>query len=178
MNIELQNHWNNLVLKAKRYAHAYHRNQMYSEEFPYVMHLQAVEGVLLRFGITIPELRAAAWLHDVLEDTTATYENLLLEFNEPVALIVAAVTEPKGGNRKWRHDNTYPRIRKSQEAVLVKLADRIANVEAGWSKFRMYQREYPEFKKQLHDDDLQYEDLGYTITIRKMWSYLDSLMEE
>lgn len=186
MNSSLRAHWSDLILNARRFAHKYHGDQKYSQEFPYTMHLQATESVLLRFGITDPELRAAAWLHDVLEDTTATYENVALFFGDRIADIVSAVTEPKGGNRKWRHEQTYPRIRESADAVIVKLADRIANVEASGNKFYMYVKEYPEFKNQLWHQTQKYPECYYPNdecdkcleTIYAMWTYLDSLMME
>lgn len=158
-----------IVYRAKKFAVKYHGDQKYGGEFPYAIHLQAVESVLLRFNIFDVDLRAAAWLHDTLEDTTARYEDIETLFNGRVAGIVSAVTEPKGGNRAWRHEQTYPKIRLSTDAVIVKLADRIANVESGGSLNDMYRKEYPAFKRALYRDN-DYEH------ILAMWSYLDTLL--
>ena len=158
-----------IVYRAKKFAVKYHGDQKYGGEFPYAIHLQAVESVLLRFGIFDVDLRAAAWLHDTLEDTTARYEDIETLFNARVAGAVSAVTEPKGGNRAWRHEQTYPKIRLSPDAVVVKLADRIANVESGGSLNDMYRKEYPAFKRALYrDNDAEH--------ILSMWSYLDTLL--
>lgn len=157
------------INNAKLFAVKNHGDQKYGDEFPYAIHLQACESVLLRFGLTDAELRICAWLHDVLEDTVATYEDVELYFGTRVASIVSAVTEPKGGNRAWRHSQTYPRIRLLKEAVIIKLADRIANVEFSGKRRDMYKKEYGEFKKALYlssDPDV----------ILQMWSHLDSLM--
>lgn len=158
-----------IVYRAKKFAVKYHGDQKYGGEFPYAIHLQAVERVLLRFNIFDVDLRAAAWLHDTLEDTTARYEDIETLFNVRVAGIVGAVTEPKGGNRARRHEQTYPKIRLSPDAVIVKLADRIANVESGGSLNDMYRKEYPSFKRALYRDD----DIPHILA---MWSYLDTLL--
>lgn len=165
----------NVLHNARVYATKAHNGQTYGGEFPYVIHLQAVESVLLRFGITDENLRCAAWLHDVLEDTDLTYEDLVMFFGSEVANIVAALTEPKGGNRKWRHSQTYPRIRQNNDAIIVKLADRIANVEAGGRKLGMYRKEHHDFKHALYNVD-ELRETRYHDVVREMWNYLDSLL--
>jgi (p)ppGpp synthase/HD superfamily hydrolase len=157
-----------MVKRAKEFAITVHGDQKYGE-FGYRIHLQAVESVLLRFGVLDEELRSAAWTHDTLEDTHATYEELETFFGLRVATVVAALSEPKGGNRKWRHEQTYPRIRANQDAIVVKLADRIANVEANGTQVNMYKKEHPEFKKEV----LSYctTDIG-----KKMIDYLDDVL--
>ena len=85
-----------------------------------------------------------------------------------------AVTDQEGENRKARHLKTYPRIRAAGgRALLVKLADRIANVETSArgpnkSKLAMYQKEYREFREAL-----RMPDLG---PIGRMWNHLDGLL--
>lgn len=158
-----------LVKRAKEYAKVHHAGQKYGGEFDYFVHLQATESVLLRYGIADEFLRAGAILHDVLEDTGATYEEVDTYFGTRVASMVSALTEPKGGNRKWRHEQTYPRIKASQDAIIVKLADRIANVEANGTKVGMYKKEHPEFKLQV----LQFCD---TEIGKEMIGYLDELL--
>lgn len=153
------------LLTAKRFAIRAHGQQKYSVDFPYSFHLQQVENVLMTFGHFEEDIRIAAWLHDTLEDTEATYEEILTRFGEQVATLVACVTEPKGGNRAWRHAQTYPKIAANGQAVLLKLADRIANVEAG-GKMDMYLKEHVEFKRALFKQG-EHEE---------MWTYLDSLL--
>lgn len=164
------------IYRAKRYAVRAHGDQKYGDEFPYAMHLQAVESVLLRFGIFDEDLRCAAWLHDVLEDTDRTYEDMSAFHGVHITNIVAALTEPKGGNRSWRHSQTYPRIAQNSAAVIVKIADRIANVEAG-GKADMYRAEHAEFKRALlaTSDKFSTDDI---VVINAMFEYLDSLLIE
>jgi (p)ppGpp synthase/HD superfamily hydrolase len=159
----------------KSLANKAHNGQKYGEEFPYVLHLQAVEGVLLRFGVVDEELRSIAWGHDLLEDTTTAYEDLELFFGTIIADAIADLSEPKGGNRKWRHAQTYPRIRRNWRSTLIKLADRIANVESGGKKGNMYRREYPDFKGALFTLD-SVPPPHIRQVLEGMWGHLDNLM--
>lgn len=160
----MENIW---IKRAELLAKTAHRGQRYGE-FSYLVHLQAVVAVLLRYGIKDHIMLCAGWLHDTLEDTATTYEDLELFFGTRLADIVGAVTEPKGGNRAWRHSQTYPRTRNNPEAVIIKLADRIANVEAGGNKVGMYRKEHAVFKKYLYYDALS--------PVPEMWNYLDDLL--
>lgn len=156
------------ISKARQFAYKAHGNQCYGDGLPYVVHLQAVDSVLLSFGLNDCNLRMAAWTHDVLEDTNETYEHLLEEFGDFVANIVACVTEPKGGNRRWRHEQTYPKIAENAGAILVKLADRIANVEFGGKLVDMYRKEQEEFEAAIRRD--------FSVTETKMWDRLNGLL--
>lgn len=159
----------NIVENARKFAKKHHGNQMYGGEFPYATHLQAVESVLLRFGVVDESLRACAWLHDVLEDTDATYDELELYFGSRIAKVVSLVTESKVGNRRQRHEHTYPKIILDEWAIIVKVGDRIANVESGGKLIDMYKKEYNFFKSSLFLPES-------CSTIKKMWTHLDGLL--
>lgn len=104
-------------------------------------------------GIEDEETRAAAWLHDVLEDTVCTAGILYRASIPPyVVALVDAVTNKPGANRAARHVLTYPRIARIPAAVTLKLADRIANVRASLhhkSFAAMYLREHAAFREAL-----------------------------
>jgi (p)ppGpp synthase/HD superfamily hydrolase len=157
------------VRTARAVGLTYHGNQKYGEEFGYGIHLTYVEGVLLRFGIVDEDLRAMAYVHDTLEDTNLTYEALEAYCGVRVAQGVKAVTEPKGSNRAWRHSVAYPEIRKSLDARILKLADRIANVEVGGGKVDMYVKEHPDFRRALYVAD-------DPPVVQAMWDYLGELL--
>ena len=82
-----------LVCRARQFALEAHGGQKYGEH-PYVFHLDQVESVLREFGHESEILRAAAQLHDVLEDTSVSHEELGREFPAEVFDIVVAVTKP------------------------------------------------------------------------------------
>lgn len=160
-----------IIKKAKEFALERHGNQKYGE-YPYAYHLRKVVGVLERFEAGSPLLVSSAWLHDVVEDTNVTIEEIDRIFGENVADIVWRVTTSSiGKNRKERHIKTYPKIRGRREAVLLKLADRIANSEqccAGGNPrlHSMYQKEYPAFREALYRQD----------EFPEMWDLLDALL--
>jgi (p)ppGpp synthase/HD superfamily hydrolase len=155
---------------AQSFAEVAHEGQKYGDE-PYTVHLKAVAMVLCRFGCTDEHLLSAAFLHDVVEDTDVTIDQVNLCFGKRVADLVYRVTNEPGANRMARHVATYPKIKESEDAVMLKLADRIANVEASVEdpdKMKMYTKEWPFFKESLYTPGLH----------EPMWKHLVKLMEK
>ena len=140
---------------------------------PYTHHLMAVEEVLRRFRITDESLLVAAWLHDAVEDCDDIKVKHIAEmFGLRVASLVEAVTK-EPGSRKQSWPLTAEKIRATENAVLLKLADRIANVEAGGQLVEMYRKEHESFKHGLLHAliDPQY---GYEHDM--MWAHLNALL--
>ena len=159
-----------LVPRAAKFAIQRHGAQMYGKVHPYGLHLAHVEEVLLRFDHYDPDLLAAAWLHDVLEDTQTKYSELHVLFGKTVAELVYAVTNEPGPNRAARHLLTYPKIRCYPGATTLKLADRIANTEFSIMQpmFSMYKKEYEGLIEALYVEGEN----------SKMWAHLDELYRE
>jgi (p)ppGpp synthase/HD superfamily hydrolase len=136
---------------AREYAARKHATQQYGNQ-PYTVHLAAVREVLRWAGIEDEHpLAIAAWLHDTVEDTDTTREDVAARFGDEVAELVWAVTGV-GKNRKERNENAYAKIRAYPQAATLKLADRIANVEASANvpdKLAMYRKEWPAFRDAL-----------------------------
>jgi hypothetical protein len=138
-----------------KFAQTAHGTQKYATRLPYIVHLTAVYGVLVRFGVNDDTILTAAWLHDVLEKTGVRFDEIVDKFGVDVAALVALVTNEPGESRKSRQAITYPKIKSSISARTLKLADRIANVEACFkndgvdSIFSMYSREFEDFIKYL-----------------------------
>lgn len=161
---------------AKMIATRRHSGDFYGV-LPYTHHLQDVEYVLRRFDVggmtaegvpTNPDLFVAAWLHDIVEDTRMKPRDLEEAFGEKVTALVMAVTDVDGVNRAARKAMTYPKTRAAgKDAVRLKLADRIANVEHGGRSFKMYCTEHEDFKRSLYTAG-ENED---------MWNYLDGLVK-
>jgi (p)ppGpp synthase/HD superfamily hydrolase len=166
---------------ARFFATVKHAGQLYSG-VPYTHHLAAVEATLRRFGPSVhygavvsefdaadEVLLVAAWLHDAVEDTGTKVKEIAEMFGEDVAKLVAAVTDEPGDNRKIRKALTYPKIRAAGRlAVRLKLADRIANIEAGGTLSDMYRKEQEDFRRALHTPG-ENED---------MWKHLDGLLTD
>lgn len=165
-----------LYERAKWFAGVAHCKQKYGTH-DYTYHLEQVEMALNRFGFVDNfQLRISAWLHDVIEDTKISYDQIKLGFGQEIADVVYAVTNEMGRNRQERHEKTYAKIRQSKEALALKLADRIANIE--FSKgtdsgfFQMYEKEWKGFHSALFDPE------ETDARINKMWRYLEDLFDE
>ncbi len=162
-----------LLASAKSFATLHHvirKGQLYGN-LPYTHHLAAVENVLRSFGEHRIEMLTATWLHDIVEDTDVKLRDIQENFGEEVARLVGAVTSEEGDNRKVRNALTYPKIRAAgSDAVCLKLADRIANMENGGGSAAMYKKEYPDFRHGLYFEDAVAPWLGH------MWKYLDNIV--
>ena len=120
-----------LVSRAANFAlmaHADGRRKDSGE--PYANHLAEVAMHCATARPGDGELVAAAWLHDVVEETAFTNDDIRALFGVPVAALVADVTDPEGLKGKARRErqvthtlNCGPRVK------LLKLADKISNVE-------------------------------------------------
>ena len=105
-----------------------HAGQVYGDNgTPYVDHLAAVVDVLGAFTGD-DDLIAAAWLHDAVEDTTITTSDIEAACGSRVSNLVWACSGV-GRNRETRNAAIQAKISAYPPAAIVKLADRIANVE-------------------------------------------------
>jgi (p)ppGpp synthase/HD superfamily hydrolase len=144
--------------------------------YPYIHHCASVVIILQQFGVTDEDVLVAGALHDVLEDTDTPSWEIEKAFGPRVARIVELVSNPhqmvrfyghteyymeheswdtaediielRTLTRKEKHFIQYPKIATDEGAVLVKLGDRIANVETG-GKIEMYRKEYEYFRSTL-----------------------------
>jgi guanosine-3',5'-bis(diphosphate) 3'-pyrophosphohydrolase len=138
------------VLRAAAFAAEKHRNQRRKdvEASPYINHPIQLAYILVL---------AAALLHDTVEDTQTTFDEIEIVFGHEIARIVAECSDDKSLSKLERKQAQIDKAAKlSHRAKLVKLADKIANVSdidgappAGWSVER--KREYFDWSKQVVD---------------------------
>lgn len=120
------------LIKALHFAADKHRDQRRkgTEASPYINHPIAVAHMLTEVGgITDVSTLCAAFLHDTVEDTDTTHEQLIELFGETIAQVVAEVTDDKSlssAERKRHQVEHAPHL--SDSAKLVKLADKLCNV--------------------------------------------------
>ncbi len=146
------------ITKALDFAarkHTDHRRKGEREE-PYINHLAEVARQLADAtdGHDL-DLVLAGLLHDTIEDTETTYDELVSEFGTVVADLVAEVTDDKSlekAERKRRQVETAPS--KSDRAKMIKIADKTSNLRSiiqsppkDWSPER--QREYFEWAREV-----------------------------
>jgi GTP diphosphokinase / guanosine-3',5'-bis(diphosphate) 3'-diphosphatase len=120
------------LLHAVSFAAEKHRHQRRKdkEASPYINHPIALASVLTGVGgIEDVVVLQAALLHDTVEDTDTTYEELVEQFGQQVADIVMEVTDDKQLEKARRKALQIERAPDtSREAALVKLADKICNL--------------------------------------------------
>ncbi|MHC2275942.1 (p)ppGpp synthase/HD superfamily hydrolase [Bradyrhizobium diazoefficiens] len=99
---------------------------------PYVNHLAEVANLLARATDGADaELVAAGWLHDTIEDTETTREELAQKFSERIAsLVVECTDDMKLPKAERRRRQVVDAPKKSAGAKLIKVADKISNVGA------------------------------------------------
>lgn len=120
--------------EAVDFATAHHGDQRRPGGAPYMEHpLEALEVLVRGAGVTDPEILSAVVLHDVVEDTSGTLEEISATFGRRVAELVGWVTipEPSPGQDRATVKEDYLRglRRAPHDAVLVKLADRASNAQ-------------------------------------------------
>lgn len=145
-----------------------HGNQTYDDIFPYHKHLDDVVDVLKRFGFSGKYI-VAGYLHDIIEDTALSYNKVKKYFGLEVAEMVYCVTDELGRDREEKKKKTLPKTASNPNAIVLKLADRIANLEHG-GKVDMYAKEYDEFKGALF--------LNTPKDALPMWDHLDTLLKK
>jgi len=114
----------NLIDKAKEFAIVRHSGQVddYGIDY-YKAHLYQVYKILKEVTTDI-DILCAGLLHDTLEDTSTTLQELETEFNLEVAQLVYEVTHEGTKDSKGYY---FPRL-KTKEGILIKFADRLSNL--------------------------------------------------
>lgn len=140
---------------AVAFAERWHGGQTRPAGEPYVEHL--LEGVCVlveAVGITDLDVLRAAVLHDVVEDTDCTLDEVRDRFGGRVATLVDWVTKPPrraGESREEARAAYLERLRAApDDAILVKLADRLSNVQ------RLDTHPRPEKARDYYDETVRY----------------------
>jgi len=150
----------NRLISALAFAAHKHRDQRRKDAVasPYINHPIALANVLANeAGIDDEAVLIAAVLHDTVEDTETSEEELIREFGREIASVVLEVTDDQllsKADRKRLQVESAGTI--SRQAKLVKLADKICNLRdiatsppAGWPVGR--KREYFDWAKSVID---------------------------
>jgi (p)ppGpp synthase/HD superfamily hydrolase len=165
------------VKEAMYYAIKLHSAHSYGE-YPYIYHLDQVIHVLSEFGFVDDKYVIAAYLHDTIEDCGITYNDVNKKFGKEIADIVWAVSG-FGINRKERFECVVPKIRANEDALIIKLADRISNFSSSTknkpSMAKMYAKEYDVFMKELYVPDRLFNPEFISVA-DPMWNRLSGLM--
>ena len=122
--------------KAYTYTEQMHVNQKRASGEPYFVHPCAVAGILMDLGLDCATI-VSALLHDVIEDTSATEEDIRREFGEEVLMLVSGVTKlertvytstEEADAENFR--KVFVAMAKDVRVIIIKLADRLHNMRS------------------------------------------------
>jgi (p)ppGpp synthase/HD superfamily hydrolase len=136
-----------LIKEARELAFCYHADQKYGNS-PYSDHLQMVVNLVRIYSSMIPkddleDVICAAYLHDILEDTLCTHDEILRALNPRILLLVKLLT--KNGSDP---ESYFNQVAQDDLAIFIKLCDRYANVLAcvqddNYEKLNKYKKQNP-----------------------------------
>lgn len=142
-----------LIMKAYNYANELHKDQKRSSGEPYIIHPLNVAYILAEIGLDESTI-SAALLHDVVEDTEATNEDIINIFGKEIAEMVAGVTKLSSMQFATVEENQVENYRrmflamgKDIRVILIKLADRLHNMRT--LKFLKRERQVANAKETL-----------------------------
>ena len=125
-----------MLLSAYKYAEQMHSNQKRASGEPYFTHPCAVAEILIDLGLDAPTV-AAAFLHDVIEDTPATKEDIISRFGEEIYTLVDGVTKLDKIHYQTHEEEDIENFRKifvamanDVRVIIIKLADRLHNMRS------------------------------------------------
>ena len=164
-----------LIDKAVRYADDKHRQQKRKDGSPYIIHPLAVAEIVVEMGLDMDAILGAL-LHDCIEDTDASHEEIEKLFGQTVAELVEGVTKLTRANFSSTEEAQMENLRKMFMAmskdirvVLIKIADRLHNMRT-----MQYQSPAKQIIKCKETMDV-YAPLAHRLGMQKMkWELEDT----
>ena len=164
-----------LIEKAVRYADAKHQSQKRKDGSPYIIHPLAVAEIVVEMGLDMDAVLGAL-LHDCIEDTDASHDEIEKLFGATVAELVEGVTKLTRANFSSTEEAQMENLRKMFMAmskdirvVLIKIADRLHNIRT-----MQYQSPDKQIKKCKETMDI-YAPLAHRLGMQKVkWELEDT----
>ena len=118
-----------LVKSAEFLAKKKHAGRLRKDGSTFSKHLEDVVNRLKGLGVIDKELLSAGWLHEIIEDTDVSFDDLYEQFGNRISVIVSSLTEDKTLPRKQREKAYRLQLKEASfDAKLIKLCDISANL--------------------------------------------------
>ena len=163
-----------VIERAIRYAEEKHKDQKRKDGSPYIIHPLAVAEVVLEMGLDVDAVLGAI-LHDCIEDTDASFDDIAKKFGRTTAELVEGVTKLTRADFSSTEEAQMENLRKMFMAmskdirvVLIKIADRLHNMRT-----MQYQTPAKQVKKCRETMDI-YAPLAHRLGMQKIkWELED-----
>ena len=167
-----------LIERAYRYADGKHKDQLRKSGEPYIIHPLAVAEIVAEIGLDSDAI-AAALLHDCLEDTDASFEEISRLFGETIAELVEGVTKLTRVQYSTMEEQQMENLRKMFMAmskdirvILIKIADRLHN-----TRTLQYQSPAKQISKSMETMEV-YAPLAHRLGMQKIkWELEDTSLQ-
>ena len=166
-----------VIQRAYAYADEKHKNQLRKSGEPYIIHPLAVAEIVAEIGLDTDAI-AAALLHDCLEDTDASFEEISRLFGETVANLVEGVTKLTRVQYSTMEEQQMENLRKMFMAmskdirvILIKISDRLHN-----TRTLQYQTPAKQISKSMETMEV-YAPLAHRLGMQKIkWELEDTAL--
>ncbi len=167
-----------VIQRAYEYADEKHKSQLRKSGEPYIIHPLAVAEIVAEIGLDTDAITAAL-LHDCLEDTDASFEEISRMFGETVANLVEGVTKLTRVQYSTMEEQQMENLRKMFMAmskdirvILIKIADRLHN-----TRTLQYQTPAKQISKSMETMEV-YAPLAHRLGMQKIkWELEDTSLQ-
>ena len=167
-----------VIQRAYEYADEKHKNQLRKSGEPYIIHPLAVAEIVAEIGLDTDAITAAL-LHDCLEDTDASFEEISRMFGETVANLVEGITKLTRVQYSTMEEQQMENLRKMFMAmskdirvILIKIADRLHN-----TRTLQYQTPAKQISKSMETMEV-YAPLAHRLGMQKIkWELEDTSLQ-
>ena len=164
--------------EAFHYADSHHSQQLRKDGTPYVTHPLAVAEIVAELGLDLDSI-VAALLHDTIEDTDATHEDITKQFGATVADLVEGVTKLTRVQYTSKEEEQMENLRKMLMAmakdirvILIKICDRLHNMRT-----MEYQSPHKQREKALETMEI-YAPIAHRLGMQRIkWELEDTSLQ-